>query len=72
MTILVNGEARAFAPGTTVAELLDALEVPGGARGVAIAVDAAVVPGANARASPLTRMVMPAPASQCPTATPSR
>jgi sulfur carrier protein len=44
MTILVNGEARAFAPGTTVAELLDALEVPGGARGVAIAVDAAVVP----------------------------
>ena len=44
MTILLNGELRELAPGTTVRALLDELEVPGGARGVAIAVDAAVVP----------------------------
>ncbi len=44
MTILLNGEARELAPGTTVRGLLDALEVPGGARGVAVAVDAEVVP----------------------------
>jgi sulfur carrier protein len=44
MTIRLNGEARAIAPGTTVRALLDALDVPGGARGVAVAVDAEVVP----------------------------
>ncbi len=44
MTILVNGETRELAPGMTVRTLLDALEVPGGARGVAVAVDAEVVP----------------------------
>ena len=44
MTILLNGEARELAPGTTVRALLDALEVPGGGRGVAVAVDAEVVP----------------------------
>ena len=44
MTILLNGEARDLAPGTTVRALLDALDVPGGARGVAVAVDAEVVP----------------------------
>ena len=44
MTILLNGEARELARGTTVSALLDALEVPGGARGVAVAVDAEVVP----------------------------
>jgi sulfur carrier protein len=44
MTILVNGEARDLAPGTTVGALLAALDVPGGARGVAVAVDAEVVP----------------------------
>jgi sulfur carrier protein len=47
MTILLNGEPRDVPPGTTVRALLDALEVPGGARGVAIAVDAAVVPRAE-------------------------
>jgi sulfur carrier protein len=47
MTILLNGEPRELAPGTTVRALLDELEVPGGARGVAIAVDAAVVPRAE-------------------------
>ena len=44
VTILLNGEARELTPGTTVRGLLDALDVPGGARGVAIAVDAEVVP----------------------------
>jgi len=44
MTILLNGEAHELAPGTTVRRLLDALDVPGGERGLAIAVDAEVVP----------------------------
>jgi sulfur carrier protein len=44
MTILLNGEERPLAPGTTVRGLLDALDVPGGVRGVAVAVDAEVVP----------------------------
>jgi sulfur carrier protein len=44
MTIQLNGEERAIAPGTTVRALLEALEVPGGGRGVAVAVDAEVVP----------------------------
>ena len=40
--ILVNGEPSELAPGTTVAELLGALGAPD--RGVAVAVDAEVVP----------------------------
>ena len=44
MTIVVNGDARELAPGTTVRELLDELDVGAGASGVAIAVDAEVVP----------------------------
>jgi sulfur carrier protein len=44
MTIRLNGEERELAPGTTVQSLLEALDVPGGARGVAVAVDAEVVP----------------------------
>jgi len=44
VTILLNGEARDLPPGTTVRGLLDALEVPGAASGVAVAIDAAVVP----------------------------
>jgi sulfur carrier protein len=42
MSIIVNGEASQIAPGTTVSELLEALDVP--TRGVAVAVDAEVVP----------------------------
>ena len=43
--ITVNGEPRHLAPGTTVATLLDELEdLPAGRRGVAVAVDAEVVP----------------------------
>jgi sulfur carrier protein len=44
VTIVLNGEERDLAPGTTVRGLLEALDVPGGARGLAIAVDAQVVP----------------------------
>jgi len=44
MTIVVNGERRELPPGTTVRALIDGLGVPGGERGVAIAVDAEVVP----------------------------
>jgi sulfur carrier protein len=44
VTIVLNGEARDLEPGTTVRALLDSLEVPGEARGVAVAVDAEVVP----------------------------
>jgi sulfur carrier protein len=44
MTIVVNGEARELPPGLTVRGLLDALEVPGRGTGVAVAVDAEVVP----------------------------
>jgi sulfur carrier protein len=44
VTIVLNGEAHEVAPGTTVRALLEALDVPGGARGVAVAVDAEVVP----------------------------
>jgi sulfur carrier protein len=44
MTVLVNGERRELPAGTTVSGLLDALDVPGGVRGVAVAVDAAIVP----------------------------
>ena len=44
MTVVVNGEPRELAPGTTVSDLLAVLELPGDGRGVAVAVDAEVVP----------------------------
>ena len=47
MTIRVNGEPSELGAGTTVAELLAALELPAGDRGVAVAVDAEVVPRAD-------------------------
>jgi sulfur carrier protein len=43
VTVLVNGEERELPPGTTVGALLEALAVEAG-RGVAVAVDAEVVP----------------------------
>jgi sulfur carrier protein len=43
MNILLNGEPT-VGDGVTVRQLLEDLDVPGGARGVAVAVDAAVVP----------------------------
>jgi sulfur carrier protein len=43
--ILLNGETRDdLAGGLTVSELLDALEMPHRDRGVAVAIDATVVP----------------------------
>lgn len=54
MTIRVNGEASDVAPGTTVAELLAALDLPGRDRGIAVAVDADVVPRAEWDAFALT------------------
>ena len=52
--ILVNGEPRDLGPGTTVAEVLEALGVAPGRRGVAIAVDGEVVPRAAWDATLLT------------------
>lgn len=42
MSIIVNGEPSGVAPGTTIAALLAELDAP--ARGVAVAVDAEVIP----------------------------
>jgi sulfur carrier protein len=44
MNIVLNGEPTAVADGATVRQLLDGLRLAGGARGLAVAVDAAVVP----------------------------
>ena len=43
-TILVNGARTEVADGATVEDLLGRLDVPAEARGVAVAVDAEVVP----------------------------
>jgi len=43
MKVFVNGDATELAPGATVAALVERLEVADG-RGVAVAVDAEVVP----------------------------
>ena len=43
-TISLNGEPTTIQDGTTVAELLGTLDVPPEGRGVAVAVDAEVVP----------------------------
>jgi sulfur carrier protein len=44
VTIRLNGEAREVAAGTTIAAVLPLLDVAPDARGVAVAVDAEVVP----------------------------
>ena len=44
MRVLVNGEATELADGATVEVALAELEVPAAGRGVAVAVDAEVVP----------------------------
>ena len=44
MNVLVNGEPRELEAGATVQAVLAALDLPGGERGVAVAVDAEVVP----------------------------
>ncbi len=53
MTILVNGSATEVGAGTTVADLLGRLDVPAEARGVAVAVDAEVVPRGAWATTPL-------------------
>jgi sulfur carrier protein len=44
MRLIVNGEERHVAAGATVAQLLGELQAPPAGRGVAVAVDAEVVP----------------------------
>lgn len=44
MRLVLNGEAREVAEGATVADVVARLELPAGTRGVAVAVDAEVVP----------------------------
>jgi sulfur carrier protein len=44
MRVIVNGEATELADGATVAAAVEALELPAAGRGVAVAVDAEVVP----------------------------
>ena len=44
MNVLVNGEPTELRAGATVEAALHALEVPAAGRGVAVAVDAEVVP----------------------------
>jgi len=44
MNVLLNGEATQLQPGATVETALEVLDLPGAGRGVAVAVDAEVVP----------------------------
>ena len=44
MRVVVNGSETEFADGATVAAALDSLDLPAAGRGVAVAVDAEVVP----------------------------
>jgi len=44
MKVLLNGESAELADGATVKAALDSLDLPAAGRGVAVAVDAEVVP----------------------------
>ena len=44
MKVLLNGEAAEFEMGATIRSALDSLDLPGAGRGVAVAIDAEVVP----------------------------
>jgi sulfur carrier protein len=44
MRVLVNGRSTELADGATVQVAVEALDLPGSGRGVAVAVDAEVVP----------------------------
>ena len=44
MRVLLNGSERQLADGATVTNAVEALELPANGRGVAVAVDAEVVP----------------------------
>jgi len=54
MNVLVNGETRALPDGTTIETLLEQLDLAPGRRGVAVAVDAEVVPRSGWRDRQLT------------------
>ena len=44
MNVVLNGESTELADGATVETALETLDLPGAGRGVAVAVDAEVVP----------------------------
>jgi sulfur carrier protein len=44
MKVVLNGSAAELAPGATVREAIEALDLPADGRGVAVAVDEEVVP----------------------------
>ena len=44
MNVVLNGELKELRDGATVASALEELDLPGAGRGVAVAVDAEVVP----------------------------
>jgi sulfur carrier protein len=44
MRVVLNGSDAEFAPGATVRQAIEALDLPADGRGVAVAVDAEVVP----------------------------
>ncbi len=44
MKVLLNGESAEFTDGATVKAAVESLDLPAAARGVAVAVDAEVVP----------------------------
>jgi sulfur carrier protein len=44
MRVMLNGEDAVLADGSTVASALESLDLPAAGRGVAVAVDAEVVP----------------------------
>ena len=44
MNVVLNGEPKQFQDGATIAAALEALDLPGAGRGVAVAVDQEVVP----------------------------
>ncbi len=52
-TILVNGSSTDIEDGATVSDLLGRLDVPAEARGVAVAIDAEVVPRGAWATTPL-------------------
>jgi sulfur carrier protein len=54
MKVLVNGDETELAEGATVQAAVEALELPAAGRGVAVAVDAEVVPRTRWHAHALT------------------
>jgi sulfur carrier protein len=51
--VLLNGNETSLADGATIQSALDALDLPGADRGVAVAVDAEVVPRGQWQATEL-------------------